>query len=334
MSLPKTLAKIWIGFLINVFFLSYTVLADTIYLKDEKLLKGLVVEDYPDRITLSTVDGEIQVLKSNISKIIYEEPEQNYLNLARQYTDREQLNKAIACYEKALELNPDSKEAREGLTHARMLKWRREADQAKKEVEHKRELLRWWHEQKFKKEALPLRIPGKKESELKELLGLSLIEEDGWIGVDSITPHSSAETAGIKKGDLLIALWGRLIGYSKFEDVITQLLGPKHSEIRVTIEREVNLVLSEPAWHENVSESIGFSLDIKLEGLTVTKIEPDKPAHSAGLKEGDLIVAIENQPTRYMSKDEALGLVKKQLGSRLNLIIRRELFLMRGGGGK
>jgi hypothetical protein len=44
--------------------------ADTVYVKDGKELKGIVVEDFKDRIIFSTADGEITVMKSDIKALL------------------------------------------------------------------------------------------------------------------------------------------------------------------------------------------------------------------------------------------------------------------------
>ena len=45
---------------------------------DEKRVKGVVVEDYDDRIVLSTIDGEKSIMKQKIERILYDMDEQNF----------------------------------------------------------------------------------------------------------------------------------------------------------------------------------------------------------------------------------------------------------------
>ena len=46
--------------------------SDTIYLKDKSQVKGIVVEEYNDRIVISTEYGESEMMKEEIKKIIYD----------------------------------------------------------------------------------------------------------------------------------------------------------------------------------------------------------------------------------------------------------------------
>jgi len=43
---------------------------DLVYTKDGKELRGIVIEDYKDRILFSTVDGETTIMKDNIAIIV------------------------------------------------------------------------------------------------------------------------------------------------------------------------------------------------------------------------------------------------------------------------
>ena len=73
--------------LVYCFFLSgaFIALGDTVYLNDGKEKKGIVVEDYTDRIVLSTYEGEKTLFKKNISKVVYDLTEQNLVKLGDKY---------------------------------------------------------------------------------------------------------------------------------------------------------------------------------------------------------------------------------------------------------
>ena len=55
--------------------------ADTVHLKNNTELKGIVIADFKDRITYSTVGGERQILKSDIKSIEYDETIDNLISL-------------------------------------------------------------------------------------------------------------------------------------------------------------------------------------------------------------------------------------------------------------
>ena len=92
-------------------------LADTVMMKDRERVKGVVVEEYSDRVVISTMDGEKELLKSKIDKIVYDFEEQNLTSLADFYQDRGMYKTAYYYYEQALKVNPDYKKAKEGLNY-------------------------------------------------------------------------------------------------------------------------------------------------------------------------------------------------------------------------
>ena len=79
-------------------------LADTIVLKNNKNLKGLVVESHADRIILSTENGEVPILLKGIKNIQYDSPEQSFMQMGQVYQSEGKYGEALAFYEKAVEL--------------------------------------------------------------------------------------------------------------------------------------------------------------------------------------------------------------------------------------
>src|SRR5690348_15584311 len=69
----------------------------------------------------------------------------------------------------------------------------------------------------------------------------------------------------------------------------------------------------------------GLGIEVTMEGGLVKVVSPidDTPAAKAGLKPGDLIVAIDNQPISGMSLNDAVEKMRGPTGSEIKLIIRR-----------
>lgn len=69
-------------------------------------------------------------------------------------------------------------------------------------------------------------------------LGLSVVMEDGAVKVVSPFRGSPAETAGIKAGDFITHLNGKLIVDTKLDDAVAQMRGQTGTSIRLTIFRK------------------------------------------------------------------------------------------------
>ncbi|RYD07112.1 hypothetical protein N752_00590 [Desulforamulus aquiferis] len=69
---------------------------------------------------------------------------------------------------------------------------------------------------------------------------------------------------------------------------------------------------------------VGILVGIKDENLTVIKPFPNTPAAEAGIMAGDVIAAINNQTTRDMDTETAVGLMRGPIGSPVDLTIVRE----------
>lgn len=60
------------------------------------------------------------------------------------------------------------------------------------------------------------------------------------------------------------------------------------------------------------------------EGITITDVTPDGPADLAGLKIGDLIVAVEGEATAELGMDETKNRIRGEEGTEVTLTIRRD----------
>jgi tetratricopeptide (TPR) repeat protein len=313
--------------IITIVIIAPRLYADTIVMKDGEKIKGLVVDEYVDRVTLSTIDGEKDILRQDIEKIEYDSPEQNFMQLGRAYDVKGWYDKAAFYYRKAMELNPDYKEARDAYlaSHAKM--WREEERLTKKELERQNMVMEWWKKKnRYIKNSSQVQD---KALLLKDVLGIYLVERNNIFTIDEVKPNSSAAKAGIQKGDLLVGIWGKLIKYSNMEDVLAELLGPKYSEVRVLIEREISIPRENS---KNLYRELGIVLGFQYEGLEIKEVISGNKGESAGFKKGDYIVAIDKNITRYLPLDSIIALINSTEGNR-NIIfsVRRKVNLRREG---
>lgn len=69
---------------------------------------------------------------------------------------------------------------------------------------------------------------------------------------------------------------------------------------------------------------IRLAIDEKTSKLTIVEPLPNSPAASAGLKSGDAIIRINDQPTATMNIDQASEAIKGEVGTEVNLKIARK----------
>jgi hypothetical protein len=307
--------------------------ADTIYTKDNKELKGIVVEDYKDRVVLSTVDGEQTIMKSDIKELYYDNEEQNLIKLAEQSREKGDLIKAFIYYDKAFKLNPDSKQAKDGIVFLQGYLF-------KKDMSQKEEVVRRHNE--FEEVGIKPETAVQSESEklkadinkLRETSGIALASKDGVTEIESVSIGSSAQDAGIRNGDILVAVWGRLVGYMTLSEVIETVLEKTSLETKCTINRRIDVNISDNRnLLSNTNDLIGMTIDIQPEGLVVSAVKEGSPAAGAGIKKGDLLVDINGNLTRYMTLKRAIELIKKSKGDTVSLTLQREVVIWGKQGG-
>ena len=301
-----------------------TLYADTVIMKNRTKVKGLVVDEYIDRIALNTVDGEKYILRKDIERVEYDAPEQNLMQLGRSYEDRGWYDKAAFYYKKAMDINHDYKEAREAYVSSHAKMWHEEEKRTKKDIELRNMAIEWQRRKAGKKES----VVRSKESLVKESIGISLVEREGIFKIDEVMPGSNAYKAGIQKGDFLAGIWGRLIRYSKLEDILSELIGPEYSEVKILIEKDISIPMETSA---NVYKELGISLGFEYEGLAIKDVLPGKKGESAGLKKEDFVIAIDKNITRYLPMDSVLAIINNSKNDKIIFTVRRAINLRRKG---
>ncbi len=134
-------------------------------------------------------------------------------------------------------------------------------------------------------------------------LGLSVVMEDGAVKVVSPFRGSPAESAGIKAGDFITHLNGKLIVDTKLDDAVAQMRGPTGTSIRLTLFRQGR---TEP-------------LEVDVTRGTI-KLEPV----TSELQSGGIGVITVNEFSANVGADvfsEFQALKKKAQGGRLNGLV-------------
>ena len=133
-------------------------------------------------------------------------------------------------------------------------------------------------------------------------LGLSVVMEDGAVKVISPFRGSPAEKAGIKAGDFITHLDGKLIYGGELDDAVAQMRGPAGTSINLTIFR--------PGSEEPIETSVTRGV-IELEPVT----------HSVA--EGGVGVITVNEFSRDVGADvfAAWNAIKREAGGRVNGLV-------------
>ena len=296
--------------------------ADTIHTKAGKEMRGVVVEYYRDRVVLATADGEVTVMKSDIRELVFDSEETNFIKIAEQALDGKRYLKAAGYYSKALKINPNSKEAKDGLLFLQLHLYDKEQLQKESDIRRKSDI-DWDGSSIIREgnESDELKMSRKK---LRKALGLVLGGDGNALIVKGVVPDSAAYSAGIRRNDIIAAIWGRLTGYMSVREAIDCLLKEASSEIRCTIERTVNIaVIPDRNAFSGTEDIIGASFIMEFDGLTVSNVKESGPARKAGLEKGDLIITIDNNPTRYMPLAKAIESIKNA-SEGIKMTLRRD----------
>lgn len=281
--------------------------ADTVYLKEKKTLKGVVVEEQADRYILSTADGEIPVLKAVVESVAYDDPEQRYYHLGRQLQQAGQLREALSVYQKAVELRPDFQAAREAAFGVQRLLAGDEESQALAEVRQKRLIMRQQRPGSGLAASRPVTF--------EDRFGCSIGYDEGRTIIATVRAQGPAAVAGLRAGDQVVAVGPEPVLHLDPE-AISRRFREARGEFSLTIERRLTLQRS--------GTSFGFGVELGYQGLRVAAVDPQGPAHGR-LQMGDLITAINGRTTRYMVLAEAQKTFQRS--QPLQLAIQRLILL-------
>jgi len=281
-------------------------LCDTVIKIDGSEARGLILEDYTDRIVLSTVDGETVLMKRDIERLIYDEEAQNYLYLARSYQDKNRIKLALEYVDKALEADPGSEEAitMKNYMSSKLLISRE--DDLFEKVERRKKIM------DLRSGRLPAAAEidkkGAEREKLRRETGLDISSREGWIVISSVIPPSPAHDAGLEAGDRIVSISGMLIRYWPVERAVRELAGMRYTEINLVIERDIE-IKPEGGNEKNASKDLGMKLSMEPDGLTVKSLSEGGLAALSGLKKGDLIISVDGNSTRYLPLPEADKLI-------------------------
>jgi C-terminal processing protease CtpA/Prc len=323
----KNAAAICLVFSFSLFFQAPSQ-ADTLVRKNGEEMKGLVVERHADRVILSTADGEVQVMLSEIKDIRYDSPEMNFMSIGQKYEAEEKYGEALAFYEKAVETNPEFEEAKQAAVGVRSRFWAASTEGPRGEMERQQALYDKWGSPDASTEAESSATGEAQVTALKESSGIVLEKKNDWTRIVSIESKKKASLAGLKKNDRLVSVDGNSQRYLGLETVRKSLLEPRMSNFVLEFERDLFIRKAEGSSLDLAA--IGFKLKLEYEGLVVGSVKEDSLAEKAGLKEGDFLTRVNGIATRYMPYKRVVELIKKTEGAKIAFTVRRSTHMTRG----
>jgi predicted metalloprotease with PDZ domain len=289
--------------------------------KNGEEMKGLVVEEHADRVIVSTVDGEVPVMRTDIADIKYDTPEQNFMSIGKKYEADGKLGEALSYYEKASEANPDFEDAKKAAIAVRSRFWATETEGPRGEIERQQAL----------QDGLKPNAASPSESQaaqLKDALGIVLEKKNDWVRIGNIDPKGKAAQAGLKKNDRLATVDGNSQRYLGLEAVRKNLLVPAYSNFILEFDRDVFIHKADDAALD--LDAIGLKLKLEYAGLVVESVKEGGLADKAGIKEGDLLTHVNGAATRYLPYNKVVKLVRGTRGPKIAFTVRRSAHLTRG----
>lgn len=140
--------------------------------------------------------------------------------------------------------------------------------------------------------------------------------------VGPVNINSIAKRAGLQTGDRIISVHGNPV--ATWEDLEIALGTVSKNSLDVEVERNghrVRLHLDPPNSQQVDPDALGFKFS--LPRTIVYAVDPDSPAHRAGLKEGDEILSVERNGKVGSNYDQILNIISESEGFPLQFKVRR-----------
>ena len=302
---------------LTILFCGLSASADTVILTNGERIKGLILDEYKDRVVVSTVYGEKIIMKSEIRSAIYDSEVKALMQKGRNQVRKMEYFEAYHTYAKALELDPKLTEARERLDYLRSFL----------ETKMKKDITRSIQQKKEKFQGTSGVVPTQR---VAEEFGITLAPNGKYIEIGKITDKSADM---LKPGDKIISVWGELTAYMDTEEVADVLL--KSDECKLVVERTLFPTLASVNNNLNnmflngSGKAVGAKLKLVKKGIIIKDVAPDGPFGKAGAEEGDVLFRINGKNTRYMPMRQIYEIIKENQHQEIEVVIRRSVTLWR-----
>jgi len=291
--------------------------ADTVVLKNGESVKGLILDEFSDRIVVSTVEGEKILMKSEIRSAAYDEEVKAIMQKARNCAKKGKYFKAYQLYEQAAMMDPELEEAGERRDHMRNYL----------EVKTREDLI---EKINFNNEQRSGISPEGADAELGRELGLALGDGEKYPVIKGVSADAAyAGRIRPASGDSIVSVWGQMTAYMDRQDVASELLSS--GEVRFEIERTVRVVLGEYTplvdglVFPRYKGVVGGAVTLTKKGLVVSDVFAAGPFRDAGIMPGDHICRLDGRNIRYVPVGEILDFFVGKQGQSIDVVIRRDV---------
>jgi C-terminal processing protease CtpA/Prc len=172
-------------------------------------------------------------------------------------------------------------------------------------------------------------FPAVEELEVKEEFGFVIEKKEGDIRIIDISPSSAAAAVHIFPGDILYAVNAQKVKFKSLDTIHRMILDTLIGDCRVTIERKVVILRDSIYFFQSPFSYIDAKVKKGNKSFFVTEVKEEGRAHLAGLRKNDRIVYVEGEPSSFMTLDSFQKKLMGVKGSRLVLVVRRDLQLIR-----
>ncbi len=312
---------------LTLFFLFYITgssSADTVLLRNGEREKGLILEELKDRVIISTVDGEKEIMKSDIKAALYDSESKSLLRKGKNLMAKGKLVEAYYVFKNAAELDPGMEEAKQQM----------QAVQCRLESFVRDDMAGSVLEQNG-----PLKETMNQAEVLRAETGVVLSSGEKHPVISALeAPRRGNKVEGLEEGDRIVAVWGQITAYMSPEEVAGMILSSGEAEL--TIERTVKPVLVSDGKNIHLfsffpffryERLAGASLRLSRKGVIIGYVVPGGAFAFSGIARDDLIFRMNGRNARYMPMSEIEGIIKENRGKEIEIDIRRDVTIWTGG---
>jgi len=292
---------------------------DTLFLKDGRRVKGLILNDYKDRVLISTLNGEEIFMKSDVKGALYDDEYRRLLQQGRNEVKRKDYVNAYYTYAEVLKKEPSNEEARERVDFLYKFLY----------TSPNREINDVLERRNVEEGNGDNTDPA---VEVIKKTGYSLAQGEKYVVFEKMVDKDAgfAKKGIIRPGDEIVAVWGEMAAYMDVRDVAGIMCGPYDSSI--VIQRKIKVKVAKDKGYVGPilafpRKMLGAELEISERGMQVSLIDRSGPFDAAGICDGDIIQAVDGEDISYMPKKKVIEKIKRSKNADVEFTIRRKINL-------